>query len=108
MFKNTVMRLVRKVALDGHSYQKPSAIALVGLWRSALILCGLTGLGMMSLSVLVNLGLHAGIQQGSVFNLLHYPLMGVCTIMSGLLLIIVPVLVKSVLINLGNWGKKEA
>ncbi|HEY3983502.1 hypothetical protein [Cedecea sp.] len=108
MFKNTVMRLVRKVALDGHNNQKPSAIALVGLWRSALILCGLTGLGMMSLSVLVYLGLHPGIQQGSVFNLLYYPLMGVGTIAFGLLLILVPVLVKSVLIDLGNWGKKEA
>ncbi|MCS4320724.1 hypothetical protein M2407_005098 [Serratia sp. BIGb0234] len=61
MFKNTVMRFVRKVALDDHNYQKPSAIALVGLWRSALILCGLTGLGMMSLSVLVYLDLHPGI-----------------------------------------------
>lgn len=108
MFKNIVMRVVRKVALDGHNYQKPSAIALVGLWRSALILCGLTGLGMMSLSALVSLGLHPGIQQGSVFNLLYYPLMGFGTIVFGLLLITVPVLVISVLINLGSWGKKEA
>ncbi|WP_455872306.1 hypothetical protein [Serratia proteamaculans] len=108
MFKNTVIHLVRKVALDGHNYQKPSAIALVGLWRSALILCGLTGLGMMSLSALVSLGLHPGIRQDSVFNLLCYPLMGVGTIVSGLMLIIVPVLVKIVLIDLGNWGKKEA
>jgi len=64
MFKNTVIRLVRNVALDGHNYQKPSAIALVGLWRAALILCCLTVLGMMSVSALVSLGLTSGYPKG--------------------------------------------
>lgn len=104
MFKATVVNLVCKVALYGHKYRKPTPIALVGLWRCALILCGLTALGFMTLSCMGFFGVQAEMPQGRVYDLLRYPLMGVGTISVGTLLILVPWFV---LTDLGKWGRKE-
>lgn len=107
MNKSTVVGLARKVALVGHGYQNPVAVGLVGLWRSSFLLFGLALLGRISLPALSSLGIQPDMQFGGPFNLLRYPLIGVATVAFGVLAVLIPMLLKTLFIELGRRGEKE-
>lgn len=107
MNNTLLIAIFRRITLCGLSSQNPARLALVGVWRIALVLCCLAAVGWICSPVFIYLDAKP-ISPMISYSFILYPLQGLVALAHITIVTTIMVVIAKMTIALGSQGQSKA